>query len=147
MKAIGLFVILTLTLSAALGEEYKPGLGDFMLVVQQHHAKLYFAGQAQNWDLASYELDELQETFEDAAQYNPKFKNLKTPIPDLISAMITPSLKKVQDAITGRNRQAFGSSFAVLTNSCNACHKAAEHPFIVIQTPNQPEFTNQKFAK
>ena len=46
-------------------EAYTPGLGEIMSLQQMRHAKLYFAGQAENWDLAAYELDEIGEGFDD----------------------------------------------------------------------------------
>jgi hypothetical protein len=38
-----------------------------MTLTQMRHAKLWFAGQAANWPLAAYELDELHEGMQDAA--------------------------------------------------------------------------------
>jgi hypothetical protein len=42
-------------------EPYAPGLGEFMTATQLRHAKLWFAGKANNWDLAAYEIDEIME--------------------------------------------------------------------------------------
>ena len=36
-------------------QPYKPGLGEFMTATQLRHAKLWFAGKDNNWDLAAYE--------------------------------------------------------------------------------------------
>jgi len=44
----------------------KPGLGEIMGVIQQYHAKLYYAGAKANWPLAEYELGEFQESLADA---------------------------------------------------------------------------------
>ena len=41
-----------------------PGVGEYMSTIQLHSAKLWFAGQALNWKLSKYELDELAETVE-----------------------------------------------------------------------------------
>jgi len=40
---------------------YTPGLGEIMTLQQMRHLKLWYAGQAGNWDLALYEVDELGE--------------------------------------------------------------------------------------
>ena len=40
------------SLEQKLSDSYKPGLGEFMFNIQVHHAKLWFAGQNQNWKLA-----------------------------------------------------------------------------------------------
>ena len=39
-------------------ESYEPGLGEFMTATQLRHAKLWFAGTQNNWDLAAYEIDD-----------------------------------------------------------------------------------------
>src|SRR6516225_10026431 len=52
-----------------LDSAYKPGLGEFMLGIQVHHAKLWFAGTSQNWKLADFELGEINETLDDIRSY------------------------------------------------------------------------------
>jgi hypothetical protein len=59
---------------AALQQEVndsKPGLGEIMGVIEQHHAKLYYAGTKTNWPLAAYELNEIQESLGDAVNLYP----------------------------------------------------------------------------
>src|ERR1700675_2648370 len=68
-------------------DDLKPGLGEIMGVIQQHHAKLYYAGTKSNWPLADYELGEIQEGLEDAVRFNPTFKG--APV-----AVLVPSLTK-----------------------------------------------------
>ena len=124
-----------------------PDLGEIMLGIQQHHAKLYFAGKAANWELADYELDELRECFDDATKSHHEFKTMKTPLAELVPAMTKNELEQVDRAIKGGKQAEFVKRFQGLTNACNRCHQAAEHPFIVIQVPSQNPYSNQKFAK
>ena len=49
--------------SAGAAEPYVPGLGEIMSATQMRHLKLWYAGQAGNWPLAAYEVDELEEGF------------------------------------------------------------------------------------
>jgi hypothetical protein len=56
---------------AAAKEGYSPGLDEIMSLQQMRHSKLWFAGNARNWDLAGYEVDELKEGFEDVAKLSP----------------------------------------------------------------------------
>ncbi|WP_283744478.1 hypothetical protein [Sideroxydans sp. CL21] len=49
-------------------ENYVPGMGEIMGSTQMRHAKLWFAGKSGNWDLASYELDEIREGMDDAVK-------------------------------------------------------------------------------
>ncbi len=126
--------------------EMKPGFGEIMGVVQQHHAKLYFAGVAQNWELAQYQLDEIKEGLEDIQKYYPTFKEVKLSISELMPKMMKASLADVAAAIHKKDKGNFIRTYSAMTNSCNACHQAAEHGFVVIQLPKSAEFTNQKFA-
>src|SRR5260370_33949928 len=57
------------SLQKQLKETYKPGLGEFMSGIQTHHAKLWFAGQNQNWPLADFEIHEIQEGLEDIQKF------------------------------------------------------------------------------
>src|SRR5947209_12244569 len=52
-------------------ELYQPGLGEFMTATQLRHAKLWFAGKQNSWELAAYEIDEIKEGLEDAARLFP----------------------------------------------------------------------------
>src|SRR5580700_8297167 len=57
------------SLRSRLDSSYTPGLGEFMLSIQEHHAKLWFAGKNGNWDLADFEMGEIQETITDINKY------------------------------------------------------------------------------
>jgi len=45
-------------------DAWKPGSGEIMGVIQQHHAKLYYSSDAGNWTLAEYHVGEIQEGLE-----------------------------------------------------------------------------------
>ncbi len=128
-------------------DDLKPGLGDIMSIIQQHHTKLYFSGNASNWELAEYELVEIREGLEDAAKFHPTFKSVKTPLSELIPSLTKNEMDGVAGAIKSKNQRQFTQAFQSLTVACNHCHQTAEHSFIVIQAPTGAEFTNQKFTK
>jgi hypothetical protein len=130
-------------LKAAI-DDLRPGLGETMGVIQQHHAKLYYAGSKSNWPLADYELGEIQEGLEDAVKFNPTFKG--APVASLVPALTKESLQKVHDAIEKKDKKSFLAAYSALSNSCSNCHKAANHPFVQIQVPNEAQFSDQKFA-
>ena len=70
---------------ATAPQVYRPGLGDLMtMTVQPRHTKLGLAGQEKNWAYAAYELHELEESFERAAQAWPIYR--KTNIAETILA-------------------------------------------------------------
>lgn len=108
------------------------------------HAKLWFAGQQRNWPLASYELDELKEGFDDASRFHPR--DAGVPIAEMIPQLTSGPLAALRSAIDQRQPQRFAASYDQLTAACNACHAGAGHGFIRITRPRAPDFTNQQFA-
>ena len=123
--------------------EYIPGLGDIMGAIQMRHAKLWFAGTRGNWPLASYELGELWEGFEDAARFQPDFKG--RPISHMIREIASQPLSDVEKAIGAKDNDKFSNAFKALTDACNSCHQAAGYGFISIRIPKHSTFSNQDF--
>src|SRR5271169_1744670 len=75
-------------------EPYEPGLGEFMTATQLRHAKLWFAGKSNNWDLAAYEIDEIKEGLEDAARLHPAFNGV--PVAEMIKTIIDPRIAELE---------------------------------------------------
>jgi len=127
------------SLEKQLDKTYKPGLGEFMTAIQLHHAKLWFAGQNQNWPLADFEIHEIQESLDDIDVFckdRPEVKSI---------GMLKPAIDSVTNAIGQKNLQSFQHSFSLLTNTCNNCHKATDHGFNVVMLPTSPPVSNQDF--
>jgi hypothetical protein len=127
------------SLEKKLANTYKPGLGEFMSGIQVHHAKLWFAGQNQNWELADFELHEIMEALDDIKAYNadrPEIKSL---------TMIYPPLDSLNKSVQQKNSVSFKSNFVLLTTTCNNCHRDTNHGFNVIKIPDTPPFSNQDF--
>ena len=125
-------------------EPYAPGLGEFMTATQLRHAKLWFAGKANNWDLAAYEIDEIVEGLEDAEKQFPTHDGI--PVADMIKANIDPAIEELKKAIGARSSSKFAVAFDKLTGACNTCHTGANKPFIRIQRPASSPLSNQDFA-
>ncbi len=125
---------------------YVPGLGELMTFQQMRHAKLGLAGEAGNWDLARYELGELQEGFANIARLHPTQKDSPVPIDQAIETMLKDPLEKLGQAIAAKDRKAFRDTYGTLTEGCNACHQATNHGFNVVQRPTGNPFPNQSFA-
>lgn len=127
------------SLQKQLANSYKPGLGEFMSGIQLHHAKLWFAGQNQNWPLADFEVHEIQEALEDIQKFcsdRPEVKAI---------GMIDPAIDSVNKAIQQKSSDLFKNSFMSLTTTCNNCHKATEHGFNVVTIPVNLPVVNQEF--
>ncbi len=124
---------------------YAMTLGDMMnTLIQPRHAKLGLAGKAQNWRLAQYALVEIRQSFAGIVKAQPKFRGL--PVGELVNAALSQPLDAVGAAIKAQDPQKFALAYAQLTAGCNACHNAADHPYVVIEVPDVSEFPNQDFS-
>ena len=117
-----------------------------MTLTQMRHAKLWFAGQAANWALAAYELDELHEGMQDAATFHPTHKDAPLPVPALIEKIMTDPVQGVEKAITARDESGFTQAFDALTEACNSCHRATNFGFNVVTRPRENPYSNQAFG-
>lgn len=129
------------SLEQKINDGYKPGFGEFMSGIQVHHAKLWFAGTNENWELADFEIHEIMESVDDIKKYETDRIESKS-IP-----MIEPALDSVSAAIQNKNMIQFKNSFVLLTNTCNNCHKAVNYSFNDVKIPDSPPFSNQVFKK
>src|SRR5512146_1212403 len=129
--------------SAGAPEAYVPGLGEIMTLQQMRHAKLWLAGQAGNWELADYELDELGEGFDDVVKFHPTHKDSPVAPKDAIPKMIPQPLADLRAAVEKKDVNAFGAAYDSLTEACNNCHKATNFGFNRVQRPTGNPFLNQ----
>ena len=127
------------SLEHALADPYKPGFGEFMSNIQAHHAKLWFAGLNENWDLADFEVHEIIETANAVLRYQTERNESKE------IGMIFPKLDSVAVAISEKNPENFKLTYTLLTNTCNACHRATNFGFNVVKIPDMQTFSNQDF--
>jgi hypothetical protein len=123
-----------------------PGLGELMTFNQMRHAKLWFAGEAGNWKLARYEVDELGEGFDDVVRYHPTHKDSPVPIDSSVEKIIREPLAEVGRAIAAQDRARFEKAFDAVTDGCNRCHQATNFGFNVVQRPTANPFSNQAFS-
>ena len=142
--------LLCLALAACERQEapapYTPGLGEIMTLNQMRHAKLWLAGEARNWPLAAYELDELEEGFADAATFHPTHKDSPVSIADSIAAITRGPVGALRTAIAAKDAAQFTAAFDALTEACNDCHRSANFGFNVVTRPTGSSFLNQDFA-
>ena len=104
-------------------DSYKPGFGEFMSNIQIHHAKLWFAGVNQNWQLADFEIHEIEESLGDILKYQSGREESKS------LNVINAPLDSVKSAITKKQLNLFKTSFTTLTTTCNSCHEAVKFNF------------------
>lgn len=112
-------------------------LSDLMIALQFQHIKLWFAGKFSNWDLANYELRQIQTNLR---------KVMPSPSESLRSSQGTAELQALDRAIQQKDGAAFAKAYSDLTNGCNACHRASGFGSITIQVPANSPFSDQLFA-
>ena len=132
--------------SPDVAEAYTPGLGEIMTLQQMRHTKLWLAGEAKNWDLAAYEMDELGEGFDDVLKFHPTHKDSPVAPKDAIPRIVTEPLAEVRDSVEKKDAAAFESSYDKLTAACNSCHDAMNFGFNKVQRPSGNPYPNQVFT-
>jgi hypothetical protein len=141
-------VLLSLSILTVTGQQRTApntlSLADIMGATQWRHLKLSFAGQVKNWDLASYEIMQIRESFDMAAKLYPEFKNVK--LAELLAAVSEPALVEIDQSVQARDTAAFLRAFDKLTRACNSCHSTAGFGYIVIRVPTSSPFSNQIFV-
>ncbi|HXQ11963.1 MAG TPA: hypothetical protein VN805_13290 [Caulobacteraceae bacterium] len=125
----------------------QPGLGDLMNAsLQTHHAKLWFAGHADNWALAAFEVKEMKETTALMENVFPMWHNLNVGV---MVTVLDSSLNELDQAIAAKDPVKFDDAYHDLTNACNACHTAANQAEIKIVDPipqGAGSFADQDFT-
>ncbi len=113
-------------------------LGNIMLLIQARHAKIWYAGRAEDWALVDYELGHISDDLTAAAM-------LYSDIPVEFVTSADRALVRMREAAKQKDAAGVQSAFSDLTTACNTCHTAGGVSFIRIQTPTTLPFTNQHF--
>jgi hypothetical protein len=128
----------------ALEERSTPGLHSMMVELAMRHASVWFAGDAQNWELADYMVHELEEVAEHVGEVHPEYEGI--PVARRMAELTLPAIEEVEAAVEARNHGAFVAAYDRLTTSCNSCHAASDRAAIVIQRPTAPPLTNVRYT-
>jgi hypothetical protein len=112
--------------------------------VQPRHIKLGVAGKARNWDYSAYEARELRNAFARIGRTIPVFS--KQSMPDLFASTILPPMDKLDAAIKAKDGKAFDAAYTEATASCNTCHTALDHAYMVIQEPKASPYADQNLT-
>jgi len=63
----------------------------------------------------------------------------------MMNLTIGAPIKALEQMTETRDLNGFNAAYGRLTESCNSCHAALNHTFVVIKTPDQSSFSNQDF--
>jgi hypothetical protein len=122
-------------------EAAMPGVGDLMSNVQLHFAKLYYGARAGNWDLATFELQELEENLEKAVRLRPEENGVR--LKEIYGAFKGTELEAMKRAAVSKDPASFERAYRQSVTVCNSCHAATGRPFLTITLPSGPPVTNQ----
>jgi hypothetical protein len=124
--------------------DFKPAMDDLMtMLVQPRHIKLYYAGQAKNWMLAAFQINELRGALARIGRTIPNYRNIN--VDTAVAAIFADKLKAVDAAVKAADLEQFTATYREMTTACNDCHKGMEHPFLVIKVPDALNYPDQEF--
>lgn len=111
--------------------------------LQRFADKLHFSGANQNWQLASFYIEEIEEAGEEIEK--AKITEDGKDVSALMGQMLLPQLKAVEKAVEEKSLPKFQEAYQMMVKSCNDCHTATDHAFIRITVPTEPTYRNQDF--
>jgi hypothetical protein len=126
-------------------EQIKGKLTDQSHVMQDvsyHFGNLWFAGEQQNWDLANFYCSETKSHLHWAVRVIPKRKDnagKEVDLAPILEAFENGPLRQLEAAIAAKDKEGFEHHYRTSMETCYACHKAADKPFLRPQIPTQPE--------
>jgi hypothetical protein len=105
--------------------------GDVMTEVGRRFERIGRAVAAGRWELAGYDLDELDECFADLATAAPP-PDVKTDLRPFAKAFVEAHPAALKKLAEKRDRAAFGAEFERTATTCNGCHQAAGKWYLVV---------------
>jgi hypothetical protein len=119
-----------------------------MVSVDYHFGNLWFAGQHENWQLAEFYWGETRSHLRWAVRVIPIRKDNRGEAVDLkpiLEAAENSPLKQLQDAIKAHDREQFVAAYKFTIETCYACHKASDKPYLRPRIPDHPPTTMVNF--
>lgn len=125
----------------------RPELGQQMLLLELRHDRLWWAGEAGNWNLAYYMAGELGEAVQGIVETNGDAAELQPQkLSEVMPAMLNVPLKNLMDAIGAHDKAKFAKAYDELSAACTGCHRVAGNPMLVIQRPKTPTLDDLRYA-
>ena len=136
---------------SALQEEVKtlkgimPTQSHIMADASLQAANLWFAGQKKNWPLATFFFNETRGRIRWTIRINPRPKaagseevvDLQGIFDGIDNGVLTP----LKEAIDKKDVTQFTSAYRLMLESCYACHKSTNRPFLRPAIPTAPAHT------
>jgi len=118
-----------------------PDQSHVMKDVGYHFSNLWFAARAKSWPLAKFYLVETRSHLKWAVRIIPvrKTKGGDLDLRVILDALDRTVLADTQNAIDGRDLEAFAKAYQQTLAGCYSCRTAAEKPYLRPKIPEQPE--------
>jgi hypothetical protein len=139
---------------AALQQQLKdlrgqlPSQSHTMADVAYHFSNLWFAGQAGNWPLAEFYLNETKSHLRWAVRVRP-VRPLSTGgelrVGDMLAAIEQSTLKDLTESVRAKDATRFTTTYKTQLASCYSCHVAAEKPYLRLHVPERAPETMLEF--
>lgn len=114
-----------------------------MSFISRYTKKLYFSGEAENWELADIYSHEIEEIAEGIIEQN-HVDDDGINVSNLMESMLLPQIEQVEEAIDSQDRELFRERYNILIQTCNQCHTAANYGAVKVTIPQSNPF-NQEF--
>jgi hypothetical protein len=126
LAAIVMFVV-----ACATAPKPAPRLGEAMWEAGWRFQRAGQAARAGRWQLALYDLHELDEVFRDDIA-RAQIKDEKVDVHKLAREFAQIQLPAMHDAASAHDMPKFQAALVAAAKSCNDCHKLVDKPFIEV---------------
>ena len=118
-----------------------PDQAHAMKDVAYHFSNLWFAGQAHNWPLARFYLDETRSHLRWAVRIRPTRRTAAGDLDlgSILDGLDRSLLTRLRKGIEDQDLAAFAKAYTDTLAGCMACHLAAEKPYLRLRVPEAPE--------
>jgi hypothetical protein len=123
-------------------KELVPDQAHIMADVGYHFTNLWFAGKAENWQLADFYLGETKSHLRWAVRAKPIRKDnagREINLPGILEAFENSQLTQLKQALDRKDKPAFEAVYKESLTICYACHKASDKPYLRPQVPTKPD--------
>lgn len=124
--------------TAASGENGEPELAEAMSRMQYYTHKLTLSVEAENAELTGFYIHEMEELADEIVGDIPEYEGHE--IGRLVESMLVPEIEALEERIDGDDWAEASASIDDLILSCNNCHTATDHGFVVIERPADNPF-------
>ncbi len=122
-------------------QDVAPDQAHAMMSAAYNFSNLWFAAKAENWPLADFYWGETRSHLRWAVRVIPIRKDEAQRDVDLrliLEALENSPLKQLQEAIKARDHKKVVAAYRFTLESCYACHKSINKPYLRPQIPERP---------